>query len=132
MHLSTEQNITFTDTIYSERILIYQEYGGGELNAKVNCNYLKIVCYNGSGNFRASGYANITEIITKVAAYGDARELHSNSMHITNISKDDIYVNFEGANVTVSIEGTGNIIYRGTPNAISYLPFLGVGQCIPE
>ena len=132
LYLSTEEDITFTDTIYGERILIYQEFGGGELDAKVNCNYLKIVCYNGSGNFKVSGVANVTEIITKVAAFGDARELKSKSMHITNISKDDLYVNFEGANVTVSIEGTGNVIYRGTPNTLTYLPFLGVGRCIPE
>ncbi|MCH2232725.1 MAG: DUF2807 domain-containing protein [Crocinitomicaceae bacterium] len=132
LHFNTENNITFTDTIHTDRILLYQEHGGGEMDIKVNCNFLKIVSYNGSGSFKASGIANVTEITTKVGAFGDARELSSSTLYVTNISKDDLFVNFDNANVTVSIEGTGNIIFRGTPNSMNLLPVLGVGECIPE
>ena len=132
LYLNTEKDLTCTDTIRGERLLIYQEHGGGEMDIKVNCNYLKIVSYNGSGNFIASGVSDVTEIITRVGAYGDARNLISESMHVTNFSKDDLLLNFEGANVSVAIHGTGNIIYSGTPNSLNYLPFNGVGACLPE
>ena len=116
-YIEASDSVTFKDTIHSN-LDIEMRNGGGSLFLNVDNTSLKIVVSKGTADYTLGGTTGYAELKVQNNGYGDALNLEANSIFTYQNSTADLYLNFEGANVSSLIDGTGDIFYKGVAISI--------------
>ena len=120
------------NTLTGERLAFDFENGAGSLDITVDVDYLHILIFNGAGDFTARGKVNKkADLTVQTNAYGDASLLQCPFYFLHDRSTGDMRVNLESAAADAYVDGTGNILYSGSPLEL-IIEKSGDGECIPE
>jgi Putative auto-transporter adhesin, head GIN domain len=122
-------SVIFVGTIVTDTLNIEIAFAGGSLVVDVNADFLNLVVSRGAGDFTVSGQANRAEIKAQDRGFADARNLTAASYFAYQNSTSDIYINLEGANAFVLMDGTGNVYSTGQAAQLS-TEIKGSGQLI--
>jgi len=117
LYIEASDSVIFQDTIHSD-IQIEMRNGGGSLLLNVDNNSTKMVVSLGTADFTIAGETNYAELKVQNNGFGKASNLSANSIFAFQNSTADLYLNFEGADVLVLIEGTGDAFYKGIASQI--------------
>ena len=120
-------DISCTDTIFSDSLIINVYEGAGTLNILTNSNIVRSNLHYGTADMKVSGRCNLSFIYSASFGLVDNRNLISKMVYVTTKSSNNLYLNAQRS-LTASIENIGNIYYSGNPN-IS-LQQSGSGQLI--
>jgi hypothetical protein len=119
------------DTIVANRLNIEQAQGGGGVRLNVITNDIVLIASGGVGTYKLGGQSNYADLRVQTGGFGDASNFTANNIQIFQNSTADIKLNLQGANASIIIRGTGNVIYKGVANQIS-LDKTGDGNLMQE
>lgn len=127
----TEDSLIFKDTIISPYLYVEQVLGGGFVKLHAQTGKLVMIASNGVGRYEVSGYANHADLRVQTNASGNAENLISPSFELYQNSTGNLTVNIDSALVYVDINGTGDVIYTGTPDSV-WIQKTGAGEFIKQ
>lgn len=123
-------DITTLGAITTNTFSLEIQDSGATAYLNLNCTKVTASQGHGYGNFVLSG--NCDEAIIKVISngFGDTRSLHvANKLVVVSDTPVNTSVNAQGAASTFEINGTGDIIYYGTPSTLSVIQY-GKGNVV--
>ncbi|MBD3638184.1 MAG: DUF2807 domain-containing protein [Crocinitomicaceae bacterium] len=123
-------SVIFEGTVVSDSLIIQIAHAGGSMVLDVDTEFTKVVVSRGTGNYVLSGNSNIAEVKVQDKGFGDATNFTANSIFVYQNSTADLWVNLEGANAQVDIDGSGDVHALGQPNSLVKNQ-VGSGQFIP-
>jgi len=131
IYSEANDSLIFMNTIVADLLYIEQAQGGAGVRIDVDVNHIVMLASLGVANFVISGSTNYADLRVQTNASGDARNLVANHYLVYNNSTGDIYVDLDSADAGVTIKGTGNVIYSGTPDSLNLVK-TGDGDLIKE
>ena len=131
IYTEINDSLIFEDTIASEYLHVEQVYGGGGTRLCVNVNRLVLIARQGVGHYKLSGRANEADLRVETNASGDATDFKAKKYLLYQNSTADMDVNLDSAEVHLTIKGTGNILYAGTPDSL-VMVITGDGQLLKK
>ena len=121
-------NITGTDTIHIENLLINVNEGAGEISFIVNASVLHCNIHYGTADIKMKGKSNVCYIYSASFGLINNLDLSADFVYLNNRSSNNVYVKANKV-LGVTIENIGNVFYKGNPYDIS-LNQTGSGQLI--
>ncbi len=107
------------DTIRGAFFNLRLAQASGNVNLLVNTDFLNGFVNDGSGDYTFKGYTKFAHIQAYSNGFADARELLvENKLEVTSRSTRSVMCHAEGIQLKVTINGTGNVYYSGTPVSI--------------
>ncbi len=121
-------NITSTDTIRTDNLVIDVKEGAGEIRFAVNAVFLHCNLHFGTADIKMKGHCNVCYVYSNSFGLIDNRALITDFVYLNNRSSNDVYV-YAHKTLGVTIENIGNVYYTGNPFDIT-LDQKGTGELI--
>lgn len=121
-------NITSTDTIYTEYIVIDVKEGAGEIAFTVHATTIYCNLHYGTADIKMKGICDVCYVYSNSFGLIDNRELISGFVYLENRSSNDVYVDVRKT-LGATIDNIGNVYYTGNPYNIT-LSGEGTGELI--
>jgi hypothetical protein len=121
-------DITSTNTLKGQRILIQNRHSAGRIELDVQLDTLRIMMHTGVSDALLTGEVQVAELFNQGYGLVDARNLDSQYTFCNNSSINDIYLSAEQY-LFAFIQFSGNIYVAGSPNDID-LTIEGDGELL--
>lgn len=128
-YIEPSDSVIFENTIEADSLIIEIREGGGSAKLDVDVNFISINVSYGTADYVLTGQANNAEIKIQNNGFADASGFNAPYIFIYNNSTGDLKIDLTNSDAFVVIEGTGEVYYSGTPDAID-LNTIGSGQLI--
>jgi len=130
MHFSDPVNLSNTDTLKSDRLVLIAEGEIAEVRLVLDCNYFTALNNSNTlGYFHFTGKAGSCWLWNRYGSCMYANSLMCNDAVVYNESIGDVYIN-ASENLQAFIKSSGNIFYYGSP-VIKISEKRGAGNIIP-
>ncbi|MBX2948337.1 MAG: DUF2807 domain-containing protein [Crocinitomicaceae bacterium] len=124
------KNLTTTGTITSSDFKLTIQDGGATVYLNLDCQNIDATQGHGYGDFVLSGTCENANIKITSNGFGDTKGLTvTDNLVVVSSTPVVSSINAEGANTTVEINGSGNVIYVGNPLTLNYIQY-GSGELI--
>jgi len=123
-------SIIFMDTLKGDFTKIELRNGGGVLDLTVDMNHISLSVSFGVGSYVVKGRTKYSNLSIQNMGRGDALGLTSNFISIYQNSSNDLYSNFDSAEVKILYYANGDVFYSGTPDSLS-ISGVGDGEVLP-
>lgn len=120
--------VTNIDTLKVDSLQIDIYEGAGKINLAINTYQCKASLHYGTADIYLSGKSDISFYYQLGAGKLDAKNLESSFVYLRNWSSNNMFV-WANTEMSVEINGLGNVYYKGTPEISASLP--GEGKLIP-
>lgn len=123
-------DLTTSGVINTSQFKLDIRDAGSTAYINLNCDFAEINQGHGYGDFILSGTADNTTIRITSNGFGDASNFKTaNQLIVISNTPVSSKINADGAAATVEIEGSGNVIYVGTPQSMNVIRY-GTGMLI--
>lgn len=124
------KNLSTSGTITASDFKLTIQDGGATVNLDLNCQSIDATQGHGYGDFVLSGTCQNANIKITSNGFADTKGLTvTNNLVVVSSTPVVSSINAEGANTTVEINGSGNVIYVGNPLTLNYIQY-GSGELI--
>jgi putative autotransporter adhesin-like protein len=110
-------NITSTNSLIVNNLLIQQWDGSGSINLNVIADTCNVIMHTGSGDITISGTANYCYLYSSATGWGDCSKLVATNAFGHNNGIADIRISASNR-LAATIQQTGSIYYTGNPSKI--------------
>lgn len=117
--IEPSDSVVFEETVVADSLRIQLAFGGGSMILNTDVDYLNVVVSRGTADYTLSGQANHAEVKVQDRGFANATNFTSNYLFAYQNSTTDLYVNTQGANTLVIIDGTGDVYTTGTPTQLT-------------
>lgn len=129
IHYESSGNITCTDTLRSDSLLIDIWGGCGNIDLKLNINKGIFNLHKGTATVDLDGICNISSVYSADYGLMQLTGLKTGFTFITTLGTNDSYVNAK-LQLNATIRSIGNIYFSGDPDLIN-ATITGEGKLIP-
>lgn len=124
------KNLTTTGMITATDFKLTIQDGGATVNLNLNCQNIDATQGHGYGDFVLNGTCQNANIKITSNGFADTKGLTvTNNLIVVSSTPVVSSINVEGANTTVEINGSGNVVYVGNPLTLNYIQY-GSGELI--
>ena len=123
-------SIIFMDTLKGDFTKIELRNGGGFLDLTVDMNHISLSVSFGVGSYVVKGRTKYSNLSIQNMGRGNALGLTSDFISIYQNSNNDLYANFDSAEVKILYYANGDVFYSGTPDSLS-ISGIGDGEVLP-
>jgi len=123
-------SIVFMDTLKGDFTKIELRDGGGFLDLTVDLNHISLSVSFGVGSYVVKGRTKYSNLSIQNMGRGNALGLTSNFISVYQNSNNDLYANFDSAEVKILYYANGDVFYTGTPDSLS-ISGVGDGEVLP-
>lgn len=131
IYVEPSDSVIFKNQIMGDSLNIEIRNGGGSLYINTIQHFMTINVSHGTGDYVLKGSANSAEIKIQNNGFADASEFEVGYLFAYNNSTGDLKLNLENTSSLILLEGTGNIIYHGSPNNMDSTK-VGAGKIIKQ
>jgi Ca2+-binding RTX toxin-like protein len=115
-------DLSSLDTIFGDFFNLRFAGSSGNAYLLVNTNFINGFVNDGSGDYYFTGKTNVAHIQAYHNGFADVRNLDvSESLEITTRSSRRVLCHADGIPLKVTISGTGDVQYTGTPSGIELI-----------
>jgi hypothetical protein len=118
MYFTASDSVIFEDTIHSKVLIIQMEEAGGSMVLNVDNIRTEIVASIGTANYVVSGHSNYGSIKVQDKGYADASNFTTDVLFGYQNSTSDLFLNLDGSEAEIIINGTGDVFYSGTADTL--------------
>jgi hypothetical protein len=118
MYLTVSDSAVFMDTIHSDTLVIEMKEAGGEMVLNVENFRTEVVVSIGTANYVLSGHAVLGAVKVQDKGFADASNFTADKLFGFQNSTSDLYLNLEGSQAEIIINGTGDVICKGVPDTL--------------
>lgn len=124
------KNLSTSGIITASDFKLTIQDGGATVNLNLNCQNIDATQGHGYGDFVLNGTCQNANIKITSNGFADTKGLTvTNNLVVISTTPVASSINAEGANTTVEINGSGNVIYVGNPLTLNYIQY-GSGELI--
>lgn len=121
IYSEANDSLIFKNTIVGDYLEVEQNLGGAAVLLDVDVYHIVMIASGGVGTYVLSGNTNYADLRVQSNGAGDASQLKSNYLYVYSNTTGDLTVDADSTEFTVDIRGTGNVLYSGTPDSLSYV-----------
>lgn len=111
-------DVNCSDTLFSDSLVVNVYEGSGIIDLLSVTPFLKSAIHYGTADIIISGHTNLSQVYSAGWGLIDNRNMISTFVYVNSLSTNDTYVNVNRT-LSASINGIGNIYYKGNPQNIS-------------
>jgi len=112
-------DLTCQSTIHTNHFKMVIQDGGATVYLDLDCTYFEAVQGHGYGNFVAKGSCKNLHAKITSNGYCDISQMQvENSLVFISSTPVSSFINLDGSNATVEINGSGNVKYIGYPASL--------------
>ena len=118
-YFTASDSVIFENTIQSDTLIIEMKEAGGSMVLDVDNYRTEIVVSRGTANYILTGRSDIAGIKVQDKGFADASNFTAEYIFGFQNSTSDLYLNLDSSSSLITIHGTGDVFYKGTPFALT-------------
>ncbi|MCO5260973.1 MAG: DUF2807 domain-containing protein [Crocinitomicaceae bacterium] len=123
-------DLTTKGVLIGDKLNLNIQDSGATAYLNVQYNEVNASQGHGYGNFVLTGTCNDARLHIISNGFGDSRGLNvSNKLVVVSNTPVNTFINADNAQTTIEIDGTGDVIYVGTPSSLNVIQY-GKGNVI--